>query len=763
MSDIFNIDIEFYDNAYDIQKYDDFNLILNYNNIKTKYVDKYGVDPYFYKSSYPDLKNLTNNELFEHYKTRGKKEHRVPYDRYLEMFNNSFDIEYFKNKNPDFKFNTDTKDLENDSLYLHDKNITLTFDEYLKLVVCYFYGYGKYYHQLPNKNCFDELYPDFDLIYFKNKYNLNDLCDDQTLSYYHEHKYDNLFYSNKCRQYCVDHKLTICLFIVATGNYNTYFDGLLTSIDEFFFTDHNIIVTIYSDDTENCSTMKEKYNNKIKIIHKYIPCRGFPADTLYRFHYFTQLNNDDMKSIEYLSVNDIDYMFYIDVDERFARTINIEILPDYIDPSKTLLGVHHPGMHSILRPHIFCDERMLCNFESNEKSTACIDTDINKYICLYNYVCGGFHGGKTKDYLILANHIAKNINTDDDNEMIAVHHDESHFNKYFNENYNKFKILDTTYCCPGYNKELMIEKMQPKVYTDPYIVGEVKDHFKFRIPQKMIYIKLMGGLGDMLFQLATGFGLHKRHNRLLSISLNHSEKSKGRTSYRKTVFSKFNRTDLDSEGSDSFKDITTIKEKYYGFNSKIRNLKNKKNTIIKLIGYFQSWRYFNKCYSEFIKTLNFDSYENDLHELYNRIKKQSNSLDIVAVLIKKNDPDNIYAPVTQNYYEKAFQALGDDKYYIIISDDNNIMRTPVFINLKNKQHIDNNINEVIIMLLIAQCKYHIMTNSTISFWSRMIGEYKYGITADIITPNIWFGKNGPNMIKQDFYIPNWNVKYINNK
>ena len=98
--------------------------------------------------------------------------------------------------------------------------------------------------------------------------------------------------------------------------------------------------------------------------------------------------------------------------------------------------------------------------ETNPASSACIHDHEPM-----QYFCGGFNGGTSREYLKMSQHIMDNINSDLENNIIAIWHDESHINRYFID-HPPTKILSPSYCwAPGYglpfpNKIITLDKNQ---------------------------------------------------------------------------------------------------------------------------------------------------------------------------------------------------------------------------------------------------------------------------------------------------------------
>lgn len=201
--------------------------------------------------------------------------------------------------------------------------------------------------------------------------------------------------------------MRIGLLTIATGEkYYKFILPLLESAYKYFLPNHDRSFFLFSD----CKT---QFGGN--IIQTKVQPKGYPNETLLRYHTF--LEHEEL-------FRDIDYLFYSDVDMLFCDYVGKEVIGD-------LVATLHPG---------YTDRRG--TYESNPKSTAYMDGVSGEY-----YFCGGFNGGKTKNYLNMAKTIRERIDVDSKNGIVAVWHDESHLNKYLSE-VTPTKILTPSYCYP---------------------------------------------------------------------------------------------------------------------------------------------------------------------------------------------------------------------------------------------------------------------------------------------------------------------------
>jgi len=202
--------------------------------------------------------------------------------------------------------------------------------------------------------------------------------------------------------------MNIALLIIATGNYHIFVNQFLESVERFFFKGFHVKIYLFTDKFDIYKT------ERINIDYINVPTLQFPYPTLYRYKWFSGINIKE------------DYIFYCDIDMKFVVHINSEILSE-------LIVVKHPGFYMGGG-----------SFETNPRSRAYTP---NGEI----YVAGGFNGGRNKKYISMIKELAKSIDEDERNSIMAIWHDESHLNRYINEKFQEgqeLNILNPGYCYP---------------------------------------------------------------------------------------------------------------------------------------------------------------------------------------------------------------------------------------------------------------------------------------------------------------------------
>jgi hypothetical protein len=193
--------------------------------------------------------------------------------------------------------------------------------------------------------------------------------------------------------------MTILINLIATNKYVNFLDGILNSIDQYFFKGVKITAIIHTN--EDISIFIQQFRpSGIQIIKNPIHHEPWPFTTLKRFHYFIQAEKLIRKS---------DFSFYIDVDSLFIDNIGLSDIQD-----SGIFATIHPGLNQGPGTP-----------ERNPNSEAYIPIGSTN-----RYFCGGFFGGDTESFLEMSEAIKNAINRDLKKNIIAIWHDESHLNKF---------------------------------------------------------------------------------------------------------------------------------------------------------------------------------------------------------------------------------------------------------------------------------------------------------------------------------------------
>jgi len=177
----------------------------------------------------------------------------------------------------------------------------------------------------------------------------------------------------------------------------------------------------------------------------------WPYITLYRWNTILQIKKNLL---------DFDYVLFLDADMRVVD----EILEEDLFTDKKYIGVHHPCHFLGMEPHT----KYPGAFETNQKSCAAItpEDDISMYWqgCLW--------GGKVPYVIEMIEQLDKRTKIDEEKNIIAQWHDESHMNKFFLENKNDVHTLGPQFAYP--------EVFSNFCDFDPKIVHLSKDNSNYQ-------------------------------------------------------------------------------------------------------------------------------------------------------------------------------------------------------------------------------------------------------------------------------------------
>ena len=251
-----------------------------------------------------------------------------------------------------------------------------------------------------------------------------------------------------------------------------------------------------------------------------------------------------------------------------------------------------------------------------------------------------------------------------------------------------------------------------------------------------------GRFGNQLFQYAALYSIAKTRGYDFGVPYQHRSTNEYNDFCLKDCFS--NLSAKDSSLIEQLYAMHTISFKY---NPGIFGIPD--NTDIS--GYFQSEKYFVDYRNQILNEYQFNKSIKD--ESIN-IRSVTNK-PVISIHVRLGDylqHQNCHPVCSFEYYNEALKLVPDDLMLFIFSDDiekasqmfKNLQRPMVFVDTKNK-FVD--------MCVMSMCNYHIIANSSFSWWGAWLSESK-----KVIAPSQWFGPD-KNMPKNwsDIYCKDWIV------
>ena len=166
---------------------------------------------------------------------------------------------------------------------------------------------------------------------------------------------------------------------------------------------------------------------------------------------------------------------------------------------------------------------------------------------------------------------------------------------------------------------------------------------------------------------------------------------------------------------------------------------------VNLYGYFQSEKYFKHIEDEIREDFTF------VDDILNPCKEAFGSDEMVGLHIRRSDylQKQDYHPLcTQEYYKEALSKFSDTIPVVIVSDDpawcakQELFEPDRFL-------ISESNDNLVDMCILSLCKYHIIANSSFSWWGAWLAN-----SEKVIAPKVWYGP-AANIDESDIVPETW--------
>lgn len=255
-----------------------------------------------------------------------------------------------------------------------------------------------------------------------------------------------------------------------------------------------------------------------------------------------------------------------------------------------------------------------------------------------------------------------------------------------------------------------------------------------------------GNLGNQLFQYCALRGIAIKNN--AEICFPHKQEF---GKIQPEVFTCLdNCFNINMKYERGYKNYSILNETTYNFDNKFFNIQPKNNVNIE--GYFQTEKYFKHIENELKNELIFNK---DVVVHFNKKYKNLfdfNNFEYISVHIRRTDFikfKNIHYNCPLSYYQNAIDILKkDNKKIILFSDDLEwCLQQKIF----QDSHVIpfDEIHTYISLYAMTLCNYHIIANSSFSWWGSWLSKSK-----KTIAPALWFTEN----VKKntdDIYCQEW--------
>ena len=169
---------------------------------------------------------------------------------------------------------------------------------------------------------------------------------------------------------------------------------------------------------------------------------------------------------------------------------------------------------------------------------------------------------------------------------------------------------------------------------------------------------------------------------------------------------------------------------------------------VDLYGYYQSPKYFEHIADEIKKDFKFT---NEVESLCNEMIESINGKKVVSLHIRRTDytVNNNHPLQPISYYEDALKLFDKNTQILVFSDDPKWCQEQglfaddsVMISEGNDADID--------LCLMTKCDYHIIANSSFSWWGAWLGD-----SEKVVAPSNWFSDSCAGKSVKDMEFSDW--------
>jgi hypothetical protein len=167
---------------------------------------------------------------------------------------------------------------------------------------------------------------------------------------------------------------------------------------------------------------------------------------------------------------------------------------------------------------------------------------------------------------------------------------------------------------------------------------------------------------------------------------------------------------------------------------------------ITLAGFFQSEKYFNHIEDEIREDFSFKN------EILEPCKEMVGSIrDVISLHVRRTDylKNPNHTTLDLDYYIKALECFDSDIPVIIFSDDISWCKKQKIFD-SDRFMISESKDQYVDLCLMTLCKYHIIANSSFSWWGAWLSN-----SNKVIAPIQWFGKGNDNKNTNDLIPERW--------
>ncbi len=278
----------------------------------------------------------------------------------------------------------------------------------------------------------------------------------------------------------------------------------------------------------------------------------------------------------------------------------------------------------------------------------------------------------------------------------------------------------------------------------------------------MITCNLMGGLGNQIFQIFATISYAIKSRNWFKFT---NAKSLGsgnvtiRTTYWDTFFTK-----LKHFTTNEFPPFHVIREKDFTFNElPVYEMMDKNNAVI-IVGYFQSYKYFEENYNIICRMIGLDQMKG---ALLDKLKYDTDYFkNVISMHFRIGDYkaiQHVHPVMNVDYYHRSLVHIHSEKpdtqfTVMYFCEDVDIIDVTSKVDYLSQQFPtytfvrgNNTLEDWEQMLLMSCCHHNIIANSSFSWWGAYFNSWEDKI---VCYPSVWFGSTVEHNTK-DLCPPQW--------
>jgi hypothetical protein len=269
------------------------------------------------------------------------------------------------------------------------------------------------------------------------------------------------------------------------------------------------------------------------------------------------------------------------------------------------------------------------------------------------------------------------------------------------------------------------------------------------------HMGFIGRLGNQMFQYSGLVGLCKKHNLKYSLSkldLEIYNCFNIPTKILSFYYPKFSSPNNFHFEDDFFASLNITSDKDYRnlltthFDENFFNTNHDNKSIV---GFFCNFNYFKNVDDELRTHFKFKKQYLDISNFY--FKQSFLNQEVISLHIRRTDylKSNVLNSLDLDYYESALNKFDESLPVLVFSDDIEWCENQDFFKSKRFVIIRTN-NPYIDLCLMSMCDYHIIANSSFSWWGSWLAKSK-----KTICPQKWFSEPYEDLDSDGLRLSNW--------